>query len=86
MDPEKFFPWIQMISQEFGIDMLRMKGILALKGDDRRYVAQGVHMMLEGDHNRPWRDGEERISRMVFIGRKLPRDIIEDGFMKCRAV
>ena len=85
MDPEKFFPWIQMITQEFGIDLLRMKGIIAFKDDDRRYVAQAVHMMLEGDHNRPWREGEARMSRIVFIGRHLPRDIIEDGFRKCMA-
>lgn len=86
MNPEKFFPWIQMVCQEFGIDLLRMKGILAFPDDDRRYVAQAVHMMLEGDHNRPWRDDEARVSRMVFIGRNLPRDIIEDGFEKCKAV
>lgn len=85
LDPEKLFPWVQMITQEFGIDLLRMKGILSLKNDDRRYVAQAVHMMLEGEESRPWRDDEERVSRMVFIGRDLPRDVIEDGFMKCRA-
>jgi G3E family GTPase len=84
IDPEKFFPWIQMIGQEFGIDMLRMKGILDIKDDDRRYVAQGVHMMLEGDFQREWRKDEDRYSRIVFIGRNLPRDIIEDGFMKTR--
>ncbi|WP_306119714.1 MULTISPECIES: GTP-binding protein [unclassified Roseitalea] len=85
LDPEKFFPWMQMIAQEFGIDLLRMKGILAFKDDPKRYVAQAVHMMLEGDHQRPWREDEARVSRMVFIGRNLPRDIIEDGFLKCRA-
>jgi G3E family GTPase len=84
IDPEKFFPWIQMIGQEFGIDMLRMKGILDIKDDNRRYVAQGVHMMLEGDFQREWRKDEDRYSRIVFIGRNLPRDIIEDGFMKTR--
>ncbi|MEL6818343.1 MAG: GTP-binding protein [Pseudomonadota bacterium] len=85
LDPEKFFPWIQTICQEFGIDLLRMKGILAFPNDDLRYVAQAVHMLLEGDHNRPWRDDEPRTSRMVFIGRNLPRDVIEDGFNKCKA-
>ena len=85
LDPEKFFPWVQTITQEFGIDLLRMKGIVAFEDDPRRYVAQAVHMMLEGDHDRPWRDGEPRLSRMVFIGRNLPRDVIEDGFEKCRA-
>jgi G3E family GTPase len=85
MDPQKFFTWLQMITQKFGIDMLRMKGIIALKGDDDRYVVQAVHMLLEGDHQRPWKDGEDRLSRLVFIGRNLPKDIIEDGFLKCRA-
>ncbi|QBK31269.1 CobW family GTP-binding protein [Roseitalea porphyridii] len=85
LDPEKFFPWVQTITQEFGIDLLRMKGIVAFPDDPKRYVAQAVHMMLEGDHSRPWRQDEPRVSRMVFIGRNLPRDIIEDGFFKCRA-
>ncbi|MEQ8399765.1 MAG: GTP-binding protein [Roseitalea porphyridii] len=85
LDPEKFFPWVQTITQEFGIDLLRMKGIVAFPDDPKRYVAQAVHMMLEGDHSRPWREDEPRVSRMVFIGRNLPRDIIEDGFLKCRA-
>ncbi|MEL6921508.1 MAG: GTP-binding protein, partial [Pseudomonadota bacterium] len=40
----------------------------------------------EGDHNRAWREGEARVSRMVFIGRNLPRDVIEDGFETCKAV
>ena len=62
-----------------------MKGILAFRDDPKRYVAQAVHMMLEGDHSRDWHDDEPRVSRMVFIGRNLPRDIIEDGFLKCRA-
>jgi G3E family GTPase len=85
VDPQKFFPWIQTIAQKFGVDMLRMKGILALKDDKDRYVVQGVHMLLEGDHQRPWKQGEERVSRLVFIGRNLPKDLIEDGFRKCHA-
>ncbi|MCQ8782928.1 CobW family GTP-binding protein [Mangrovibrevibacter kandeliae] len=85
LDPEKFFPWIQSVAQHFGIDMLRMKGIIALEGDDDRYVIQAVHMLLEGDHQRAWKADEARLSRIVFIGRNLPREIIEDGFMKCRA-
>lgn len=73
-----------MITQKFGIDMLRMKGILAFKGDEHRFVVQAVHMLLEGDHQRPWKEGEKRVSRLVFIGRNLPKDLIEDGFLKCR--
>ena len=46
-------------------------GIIALKGDDERYVLQGVHMIIEGDHQRAWKDGEKHESRLVFIGRDL---------------
>lgn len=42
-------------------------------------------MLLEGDHQRPWKAGEKRVSRLVFIGRNLPKGLIEDGFLKCRA-
>jgi G3E family GTPase len=85
LDPRKFLPWVQMITQRLGMDILRMKGILSFRDDDDRFVVQAVHMLLEGDHQRPWKVGEKRVSRLVFIGRNLPRDIIEDGFMKCRA-
>ncbi len=83
--PDYFFPWIQEISQHFGMDLLRVKGIIAFPADDDRYVIQGVHMMLEGDHQRPWKSDEPRTTRMVFIGRDLPRDVIEAGFERCKA-
>lgn len=85
LDPQKFLPWVQMITQRLGIDILRMKGILSFADDDDRFVVQAVHMLLEGDHQRPWKKNEPRVSRLVFIGRDLPKDVIEDGFMKCRA-
>ncbi|MQW86475.1 CobW family GTP-binding protein [Sinorhizobium saheli] len=85
MDPNKFFNWLQKTVQNFGMDMLRMKGIISFAGDDDRYVVQGVHMLMEGDHQRPWKVGEERVTRLVFIGRNLPRDILSDGFSSCRA-
>ena len=53
------------------------------RDDDDRYVFQGVHMMLEGDHQRDWKDGEQRESRLVFIGRELPEQMIRDGFESC---
>ncbi|MEM7463606.1 MAG: GTP-binding protein [Pseudomonadota bacterium] len=83
LNPEKFFQWIQTISQEFGPDMLRMKGIIAFENDDDRFVIQGIHMLLEGDHQRPWSPDEQRTTRLVFIGRDLPRDKIEEGFREC---
>jgi len=85
LDPAKFFPWIQNIAQTQGPDILRLKGIIAFANDDERYVVQGVHMILEGDHQRPWKDGEKRESRLVFIGRKLNPDALEKGFAACAA-
>jgi len=83
MDPVKFMPWLQGLVAKEGQKILRCKGILAFSDDDDRYVFQGVHMMLEGDHQRPWRDDEPRQSRVVFIGRELPEQAIRDGFAAC---
>lgn len=85
LDPDKFFPWIQDLVAKEGPSILRSKGILAFKGDPDRFVFQGVHMILDGDHQRPWRSGETRESRMIFIGRKLPEDKIRLGFEGCVA-
>lgn len=83
LDPAKFFPWIQQLTQQQGPNVLRLKGIIAFKGDDDRYVVQGVHMILEGDHQRPWKQGEKRESRLVFIGRELEEDKLKAGFENC---
>ncbi len=85
LDPKKFFPWIERVTQEQGPDILRMKGILSLKDDPERYVIQGVHMIMEGNHQRKWKDGEKRESRLVFIGRKLDGDSLVAGFEACLA-
>ena len=74
LDPNKFLPWIQNLVAGEGRKILRSKGILAFKDDDDRYVFQGVHMILDGDHQRAWKDGEKRESRLVFIGRELPEE------------
>jgi G3E family GTPase len=85
MDPKKFFPWIEKVTQMEGPNILRLKGIIALKGDEDRYVLQGVHMILEGDHQRPWKDGEKHESRLVFIGRDLDADRLRKSFEACQA-
>jgi G3E family GTPase len=85
LDADKFFPWVQNLVQTEGPNILRCKGILSFKGDDDRFVFQGVHMILDGDHQRPWKKGEKRDSRIVFIGRKLPEDKIRHGFESCIA-
>jgi G3E family GTPase len=85
MSPDRFVPWIEFVVQRFGSDILRMKGIVAMKGDDQRFVIQGVHMLVEGAHQRPWKTAEKRESRLVFIGRNLPRLLLQEGFRACRA-
>jgi G3E family GTPase len=85
LDPDKFFPWVQDLVAKEGPSILRAKGILAFKDDPDRFVFQGVHMILDGDHQRPWGADEKRESRIVFIGRKLPEEIIRKGFASCAA-
>ena len=85
LDPDIFLPWIGRITQEFGPDILRLKGIIALKGDPQRYVVQGVHMIIEGDHQRDWKEAEPRESRLVFIGRNLDEGVLKTGFEACVA-
>jgi G3E family GTPase len=83
LDPSKFMPWLQNLVATDGQNILRSKGILAFAGDEDRYVFQGVHMMLEGDHQRKWREDEPRESRLIFIGRELPEEAIREGFERC---
>ena len=85
LNPDKFFPWIQDLVAKDGPNILRCKGILSFKDDPERFVFQGVHMILDGDHQRPWREDESRDSRIVFIGRNLPEDKIRQGFESCIA-
>jgi G3E family GTPase len=85
LNPDTFFPWVQNLVQTEGPNILRCKGILSFKDDDQRFVFQGVHMILDGDHQRPWKKEEKRDSRIVFIGRNLPEEQIRQGFANCVA-
>lgn len=85
MNHKRFFPWINKLTQMDGPDILRLKGIVAFAGDDDRFVLQGVHMIVDGDHQRPWRQDEKRETRLVFIGRNLDRENIERTFNACIA-
>jgi G3E family GTPase len=85
LDDRKFFGWYQTLLQEQGPDILRSKGILAFKDQDRRYVVQAVHMMADGDWQRDWKDGEPRTSRLVFIGRNLDAEALKRDFAACAA-
>jgi G3E family GTPase len=85
MDPARFVSWIQDTTQRYGTDILRMKGIIAMADDDRRFVVQGVHMLIEGGSQRTWKKNEAPQSRLVFIGRDLPVALLKQGFEACRA-
>jgi G3E family GTPase len=85
VDPDKFMPWISDLTQREGPNILRCKGIVAFPQEPKRFVFQGVHMILDGDLSREWRPDEKRESRVVFIGRALDEGAIRDGFMACAA-
>ena len=85
VDPNKFMPWINNLVQTEGPSILRSKGILAFKNEPKRYVFQGVHMMLDGDAQRDWSPDEKRTSKIVFIGRNMPVEEIRKGFLACAA-
>ena len=84
LDPNKVNDWLSYLLQSRGADILRMKGVLNFRGEARRYVFHGVHMIFEGKLERPW--GEQaRMNRLVFIGRNLDRHELEAGFESCIA-
>ena len=85
VDGIKVTQWLNDLIQTKGPDILRAKGILDVKGEERRLVFQAVHMIMEGDFQRPWRDGEPRYSRLVFIGRDLDEAALKAGFEACAA-
>ncbi|MGA2023456.1 MAG: GTP-binding protein, partial [Steroidobacteraceae bacterium] len=85
LDPNKVNDWLSYLLQSRGQDILRMKGVLHLKGEARRYVFHGVHMVYDGRLERPWPPGAPRQSRLVFIGRHLDRLELEAGFESCIA-
>lgn len=85
IDPARFNAWMGLLLQEKGPDLLRTKGILQYEADDRRFAFQAVHMMADGDFIGPWKDGEPRKSRLVFIGRNLNRPQLRRGFEACQA-
>jgi G3E family GTPase len=80
LNANKVTAWLNEVLQAQGPDILRAKGILDVAGEDRRLVFQAVHMILEGDFQGPWRDGADRYSRLVFIGRNLDEAKLREGF------
>jgi G3E family GTPase len=80
VDGQKITVWLNDLLARRGPDILRAKGIIDVKGEERRLVFQAVHMILEGDFQRPWTDKDNRYSRMVFIGRDLDEAELKAGF------
>ena len=85
MDRRKIARWLTALCKNKGQDILRAKGIIDVKNNNRRLVFQAVHMILEGDLQREWRPDEARYSRLVFIGRNLDRAELKAGFESCVA-
>jgi G3E family GTPase len=83
LDGLKLSQWFRGLLTEFGERIMRMKGILNLRKDPDQFVFQGVHLLFEGRPGRPWAEDEERLNRLVFIGRDLDREKITQGFMSC---
>jgi G3E family GTPase len=84
-DGQKLEQFLSGMIQVYGPDLLRYKGVLWMKGNPRRVVFQGVHMMMGGDMGKPWGKGEKKGSVMVFIGKKLPKDLFIAGMQECLA-
>ena len=85
IDPERFNAWMTQLLATKGQDLLRTKGILHYEGEDRRFAFQAVHMLADGDFIGPWKEGEKRRSKIVFIGRDLNRPALRRGFEACQA-
>ncbi|MBR0644779.1 CobW family GTP-binding protein [Plastoroseomonas hellenica] len=85
IDAERFNAWIQQVLAHKGQDLLRTKGVLHYQGDDRRFAFQAVHMIADGDYIGPWKEGDPRRSKIVFIGRDLNRPQLRRGFEACQA-
>jgi G3E family GTPase len=82
LDSEKFNGWLRELLTTKGNDIFRMKGVLSIKDDERRFVFQGVHMLFDGKPDRGWNTGE-RHNSLIFIGRNLDRDELNRGFAAC---
>lgn len=85
IDGGKLSKWLLEFLQLYGNDIFRMKGVLNVDDEDRRFVFQGVHMTLDGRPGRPWKPGEQRRNELVFIGRNLDEQAIREGVISCLA-
>ena len=85
LDLDRVEDFLGGIVQVYGTRLMRYKGVLNIKGMKQRVVLQGVHMLMGSEEGSPWKPGEKRESKMVFIGRDMPRDVLLDGLRHCIA-
>ena len=83
LDLQKLNDWLSYLLQTQGTDIFRMKGILNIAGEDRRFVFQGVHMLFDATRDRPWKKSETRKNELVFIGRNLDEAQLKEDFRAC---
>ncbi len=84
-NPAKLEDFLGAIVQVYGPKMLRYKGVLNMKGSERKVIFQGVHQLMGSDLGPKWAPGEDKLSKLVFIGIDLPRDVLEQGLEQCLA-
>jgi G3E family GTPase len=82
-NPAKLEDFLGAIVQVYGPKMLRYKGVLNMKGSDRKVIFQGVHQLMGSDLGPKWAPGEDKTSKMVFIGIDMPKDILLQGLEQC---
>jgi len=82
VDPGRLNAWLSEVLRERGVDIFRMKGFLSIAGEPDRFVFQGVHMLFDGQPEKPWGDSP-RLNQLVFIGRNLDQEAMERGFDAC---
>jgi G3E family GTPase len=85
LDMDRVEDFLSGVIQVYGTKLMRYKGVLNIKGMKQRVVLQGVHMLMGSDAGAAWKPGEKRDSKMVFIGRDMPKDVLLDGLAQCVA-
>jgi G3E family GTPase len=85
IDEPRFIQWLNQLVQTQGKDLLRIKGIVDLADEPRRFVFHGVHMTLDGRPGKPWKPDEPRLNELVFIGRELDAARLRSEFASCCA-
>ncbi|MBL8331110.1 MAG: GTP-binding protein [Rubrivivax sp.] len=85
LDLDRVEDFLSGVIQVYGTNLMRYKGVLHIRGMKQRVVLQGVHMLMASDAGAAWKPGEKRESKMVFIGRNMPKDVLLDGLAQCVA-